>query len=184
MLADGEAASEIAKKLGVHRSTVYGWAERYGGHWWKHIVRYRLMKKIQPGRPRTLDKIAERLTTHKNVEQLITQLMEEKPSKISSQTTDEKLHEKLSKASFWTVPLLLEYLKTEEILEDKISHHTIWRTLKRLGYHWTGYGWVRLLKEHREQFRDKKLDKEVLRTFQRNRRKKTLKKLLHKRHEE
>jgi transposase len=111
-LADGERPTAVARRLRVHRDTVYEWARRYkeGG---PQTVAARLVDAARPGRPRQLAKM---------VEAALTSVMETNPC------------EQGYRAAQWTIPWLRQYLR--EFRGLLVSASTLRRCLRHLGYRW------------------------------------------------
>ncbi len=111
-LAGGERPTAVARRLRVHRDTVYAWAIRYkeGG---PQTVAARLADAARPGRPRQLAKM---------VEAALTSVMETKPC------------EQGYRAAQWTIPWLRQYLR--ECRGLVVSASTVRRCLRHLGYRW------------------------------------------------
>jgi transposase len=111
-LAEGERSTAVARRLRVHRDTVYAWAARYRQRGRQRLPA-RLMDRARAGRPRRL---AER------VEQVLVGVLETAPQSQGY------------RAAQWTTPLLGQYLWDCQALS--VSAVTIRRCLHRLGYRW------------------------------------------------
>lgn len=107
----GESAAAVAKRWGVHRSTVYDWLDRFLARWQQRDIS--LADAPRSGRP------AEQIEQTKAV---LGSLMQSSPQEFSYRATN------------WTTPLLLVHLKRHHQVE--VSHHTVRRALHGLGYRW------------------------------------------------
>jgi transposase len=111
-LDEGERPTTVARRLRVHRDTIYAWAARYRQRRPQRVPA-RLMDRARAGRPRQL---AER------VERVLVTVLETAPQAQGY------------RAAQWTTPLLCQYVREQQALE--VSEVTVRRCLHRLGYRW------------------------------------------------
>jgi transposase len=111
-LAEGERPTAVARRLRVHRDTIYEWAKRYRARGPQRVATC-LLDRTRPGRPRQLAEMVAR-----GVMTVI----------------DTDPHTQGYRAAQWTAPLLRQYLREQQALA--VSEVTVRRCLHRLGYRW------------------------------------------------
>jgi transposase len=111
-LDDGESAEWVAELLHVGRRTVYDWVERFHDRS-EFGLRRRLADAPRPGRPRAADG---------GVDSQIAQVIDTDPRDLGY------------RATVWTAPLLVRYLRDHHAIE--VSRKTVSRAIARLGIRW------------------------------------------------
>src|SRR5512147_2606653 len=111
-LDDGESAGQVAELLRVGRRTVYDWVERFHDRSGFDLEQ-RLADAPRPGRPRAAGG---------DVDSQIAQAIDTDPRDLGY------------RATVWTAPLLVRYLRDHHAIE--VSRKTVSRAIARLGIRW------------------------------------------------